>query len=152
MDVFDPRIPEALRIAEQMGIKVEFSEADLGDVHPNTVRIEATGPNRKVEIIGSSIGGGVIEVFSIDGFRARYRGDSPTLLMRYLDRPGMIHQVTGIMAEEGINIASLECSRRSRGKEAFMQIDVDSPLSADAQRRICALPDVDEVRLMDRIP
>lgn len=152
MDVFDPRIPEAIRIAEQMGIKIEFSEQDLGDVHPNTVRIESTGPNRKVEIIGSSIGGGVIEVFSIDGFRTRYKGDSPTVFMRYRDRPGMIHQVTGIMAEEGINIASLECSRRSRGKEAFMQIDIDSPLSADAQHRIGALPDVDEVRLMDKIP
>src|SRR5216684_2520461 len=50
----------AIRIAEQMGVAIEFAEEDLGDVHPNTVRIEIEGKTREVEITGSSIGGGVI--------------------------------------------------------------------------------------------
>ena len=54
----DPLIPESLRIAEQKGLAYEFDEEDLGDVHPNTVRIVAAGPSRSVEIIGSSVGGG----------------------------------------------------------------------------------------------
>ena len=73
-------------------------------------------------------------------------------LRLYRDRPGMISEVTGIIAEEGINIASLYCSRKQRGKDAFMQIDVDSPPSADAIRRICALRDMAEARYLDRIP
>ena len=44
-----------------MGVKIEFSDEDLGEVHPNTVRIEIRGANRETEIVGSSIGGGVIE-------------------------------------------------------------------------------------------
>ena len=152
LNVDDPRIPEAIRIAEQMGVEIEFSEEDQGDVHPNSVRIEIKGGNRTVEIMGSSIGGGVIEVFKINGFQTRFKGDSPSLLLFYRDRPGMISEVTGIIAEEGINIASLYCSRKQRGKEAFMQIDVDSPPSADAIRRICALPDMAEARYLDRIP
>ena len=98
-------------------------------MHPNTVRIEIRGATREMEIVGSSIGGGVIEVFKINGFQTRFKGDSPTLLLFYRDRPGMISEVTKIIAEEGINIASLYCSRKQRGKDAFMQIDVDSPLS-----------------------
>jgi iron-sulfur-dependent L-serine dehydratase beta subunit len=43
LNVDDPRIPEAIRIAEQMEVKVEFGEEDLGEVHPNTVRIETKG-------------------------------------------------------------------------------------------------------------
>src|SRR5512140_2326275 len=77
LNVDDPRIPEAIRIAEQMGVDVDFSEEDLGDVHPNTVRIEAAGKTREVEIVGSSIGGAAIEVFRINGFTARFKGDSP---------------------------------------------------------------------------
>src|SRR5881392_962738 len=46
LNVDDPRIPEAIRIAEQMGVDVQFSEEDLGDVHPNTVRIDIRGKNR----------------------------------------------------------------------------------------------------------
>src|SRR3954467_3065715 len=43
LNVDDPRIPEAIRIAEQMGVNIVFAEEDLGDVHPNTVRIEIRG-------------------------------------------------------------------------------------------------------------
>jgi len=152
LNVDDPRIPEAIRIAEQMGVNVEFAEEDLGDVHPNTVRIEIRGETREAEIAGSSIGGGVIEVFKINGFQTRFKGDSPTLLLFYRDRPGMISEVTKIIAEEGINIASLSCSRKQRGKDAFMQIDVDSPMSKAALARICAIPDVGEAKYLDRIP
>jgi L-serine dehydratase len=152
LNVDDPRIPEAIRIAEQMGVDIDFSEEDLGDVHPNTVRIEAKGPTREVEIVGSSIGGAAIEVFRINGFTAQFKGDSPTLFLFYRDRPGMIHQVTEIIANEKINIASLFCSRFERGKDAFMQVDVDSPIAEEALSKICALPDVREARYLDRIP
>jgi L-serine dehydratase len=152
LNVDDPRIPEAIRIAEQMEVLVEFGEEDLGEVHPNTVRIEASGPNREVEIVGSSIGGGVIEVFKINGFQTRFKGDSPTLLLFYRDRPGMIAEVANIIAEEGINIASLYCSRKQRGKDAFMQVDVDSPLSKAALARIGAVDDVADARYLDKIP
>ena len=152
LNVDDPRIPEAIRIAEQMGVDITFSEEDLGDVHPNTVRIEIRGTSREAEISGSSIGGGVIEVFKINGFQTRFKGDSPVLLLFYRDRPGMISEVTKIIAEEGINIASLSCSRKQRGKDAFMQIDVDSPMSDAALQKIRDTADVDEARYLDRIP
>ncbi len=152
LNVDDPRIPEALRIAEQMGVDITFSEEDLGDVHPNTVRIEMRGKTREAEIVGSSIGGGVIEVFKINGFQTRFKGDSPTLLLFYRDRPGMISEVTHIIADERINIASLYCSRKQRGKDAFMEIDVDSPVSDGAIARICGLEDMGEAKYLDRIP
>jgi len=152
LNVDDPRIPEAIRIAEQMGVVIAFSDEDLGEVHPNTVRVEIRSPNRETEIVGSSIGGGVIEVFKINGFQTRFKGDSPTLLLFYRDRPGMISEVTKVIAEEGINIASLYCSRKQRGRDAFMQIDVDSPLSEVALERICSLDDVADARYLDKIP
>src|SRR5436309_9069152 len=128
LNVDDPRIPEALRIAEQMGVDIEFHDEDLGEVHPNTVRIEIEGKTRKAEIVGSSIGGGVIEVFQINGFQTRFKGDSPTLLLFYRGRPGMISELTRFLAEEGINFATLYCSRERRGNAAFMQMDIDSPM------------------------
>jgi L-serine dehydratase len=152
LNVDDPRIPEAIRIAEQMGVEISFTEEDLGEVHPNTVRIEAKGATREVEVVGSSIGGGVIEVFRINGFQTRFKGDCPTLLLFYRDRPGMISEVTKVIAEEAINIASLYCSRKQRGKDAFMEIDVDSPISDEALRRICSVGEVAEARYLDRIP
>ena len=116
------------------------------------MRIEIEGKGRKAEIVGSSIGGGVIEVFKINGFQARFKGDSPTLLLFYRDRPGMISEVTKIIAQEAINIASLSCSRKQRGKDAFMQIDVDSPISEEALARIGAIKEMKDARYLDSIP
>ena len=116
------------------------------------MRIEIEGKGRKAEIVGSSIGGGVIEVFKINGFQARFKGDSPTLLLFYRDRPGMISEVTKIIAQEAINIASLSCSRKQRGKDAFMQIDVDSPISEEALARIGSIKEMKDARYLDRIP
>jgi L-serine dehydratase len=64
----------------------------------------------------------------------------------------MIAEVATLIAEEEINIASLYCSRKQRGKDAFMQVDVDSPLAKSALNRICSLPDVSDARYLDRIP
>src|SRR3954464_5974952 len=80
LNVDDPRIPEALRIAEEMGVDVTFSEEDLGGRQPDAGRIEIRGKSGEAEVRGSSIGGGVIEVFKINGFQTRFKGDSPTLL------------------------------------------------------------------------
>src|ERR1700720_562907 len=52
LNVDDPRIPEAIRIAEQMGVNIEFKDEDLGEVHPNTVRVEIEGKTRTAEIVG----------------------------------------------------------------------------------------------------
>jgi L-serine dehydratase len=64
----------------------------------------------------------------------------------------MIHQVAEAIAKEGINIASLSCSRKERGKDAFMQVDVDSPLSQEALGRILAIEEMQDARYLDRIP
>ena len=152
LNVDDPRIPEAIRIAEQMGVEIAFSDEDLGEVHPNSVRVEIRGATRQAEVVGSSIGGGVIEVFRINGFTTRFKGDSPTLLLFYRDRPGMIAEVANIIAEQGVNIASLYCSRKQRGRDAFMEVDVDSPLSQEALARIRGLADVSDARYLDKIP
>lgn len=152
LNVDDPRIPEAIRIAEQMGVDITFSDEDLGEVHPNSVRVEIRGATRQAEVVGSSIGGGVIEVFRINGFTTRFKGDSPTLLLFYRDRPGMIAEVANIIAEQAVNIASLYCSRKQRGRDAFMEVDVDSPLSEEALARIRGLADVSDARYLDKIP
>ena len=41
MNAYDPQLKNSLQIAEERGIEVTFEGADLGDVHPNTVRIIA---------------------------------------------------------------------------------------------------------------
>lgn len=64
MEPDDDRLKDALNIAKSKGIDIEFIPEDLGeDKHPNTVKMVFTKEDgTKQEIIGSSIGGGNVQM------------------------------------------------------------------------------------------
>ena len=75
MQVDDPAIPHSFEIAEREGLQFTLSGIDLGDVHPNSVKLELTGESgRTLEVIAASIGGGRIEICEIDGLTANFSG------------------------------------------------------------------------------
>lgn len=129
----DPRLPDARAHAAEAGLAVTFATADLGDVHPNTVRIvtergEGEAAER-VSLTGSSLGGGRVRVVDVDGFGIDFSGGAHTLLVRHEDRPGVIARVARVIADDDGNIATLHSARRRRGGEAMMSIELDKRLS-----------------------
>lgn len=136
----DLRLRDSLALARQSGLEIHFEEIELRSAHPNTVRIRAQGVHgAKIEVIASSIGGGSIEVRSIDGMELCFTGNQPTLIVRHRDVPGMIATVSGLLAQEQINIATMRVSRRSQGGEAMMAIEMD------------VLPDRELVKKLERV-
>ncbi|MFH1218559.1 MAG: L-serine ammonia-lyase, iron-sulfur-dependent subunit beta [Candidatus Peregrinibacteria bacterium] len=71
----EPHIKDSFKIAEEKGIKYEFHKKNLGEkYHPNTVKIVLENSKRKMSVIGSSIGGGMIEILKIDNFKVYIKG------------------------------------------------------------------------------
>jgi L-serine dehydratase len=143
----DVRIPDALALAAQAGVDVEFAEVELGDVHPNTAQLEFTGPiGNTMLVCGSSLGGGDVVVTQIDGFEVEATGELPLLLVAHLDRPGEIAAVTSLLAESRANIASMQVSRERRGAGALMLIETDTEIDRVTAQRIEVQPGVTSVR------
>jgi L-serine dehydratase len=133
----DAMIPRAHDEAATRGLQVDFATADLGDVHPNSVRIalervDVGDVDARVVVTGSSLGGGLVRVFDVDGFRIDFSGSHPTLLIRHLDTPGVIARVARVIADDDVNIATLVSARRKRGGDAMMSIEIDRPLTRPA--------------------
>lgn len=147
----DPVIPEAFTAARAAGLAWSFHEADLGDVHPNTVRIELGAGDERVRVTGSSLGGGAVRVFDVDGFRIDFSGAHHTLLIRHLDTPGVIARVARVIADDDVNIAALVCARRRRGGDAMMSIEVERPLSPPALAYLEHLRYVHWLRLLPEV-
>ena len=127
MDADDEGIRNSIEIARRRGVVVNFIESDLGDEHPNTVKIIFyKNENIICEVIGSSIGGGNITITEIDGDKVEINGRYPTLFIKHKDKEGMISSVSSILAQKNINIASMKVSRKEKGKEASMIIETDS--------------------------
>jgi len=129
MDTDDERIPQAIKLAKAKGLKLEFIEGDLGDVHPNTVKFELESSSvKKAVVVGSSIGGGNIRIIQINGFEVSFSGEYHTLITQHEDKPGVIADVTSVLAHHNINIAFMRVSRREKGDVALMIIETDNPI------------------------
>ncbi len=50
--------------------------------------------------------------------------------MKNVDTPGVVARVARILADDEVNIAHLTVSRKKKGGEAMMSLEMDRPLSA----------------------
>lgn len=135
--VDDARIKNSLYIAGQRGMKLSFEEADLGQVHANTVCIRARGRSgRTVTVKGASIGGGNILITGIDEIGVELSGQYHTLAVVYKDEPGVIAAVTHVLASVKINIAFIKGYRTIKGGKAIMIIEADQSIPDEIAAQI----------------
>lgn len=135
--VDDLRIPDSFRLAEEAGLRFDFSGEDLGNVHPNTVRMLLTGISGKsLAVTASSVGGGRIRIVRLGDLEVNFSGDLPTLIVRNVDAPGMVERVTGLLKKDAINIAAMDLRRKIRGGEAVMILECDEEVPEEALREL----------------
>ena len=133
--VDDPRIPDSFRYAQEAGMDYRLSGIDLGDVHPNSVKLLLEGDGEKhIEIVAASVGGGAIRVTEVDGLPANFSGDYPTLVVNNLDQPGHVTEITSMLSHKSINIATMQLYRSSKGGHAVIVLECDQEVPADAIR------------------
>ena len=125
----DARIRNAFAEASAAGLDYSFESADLGDVHPNSVRIEIEAGDERVTMTGSSLGAGLVKVFGIGELETNFSGSYHTLLVLHRDRPGVIAQVARIIAEDEGNIATIFSKRERRGGNALLAVEIDKRLA-----------------------
>lgn len=141
-DTFDERIVNALSIAEEENMKVEIVAEEEEVDHPNTAKIHLGDDQGSLEMTGISIGGGNIEITEINGFKLRLTGAHPTLFVVHYDRFGVIAAVANLLAQHEINIGHMEVSRKEKGKEALMVIEVDSRIAENVLEDLKKLPNI----------
>jgi len=146
----DERIPEAPKIAKERGLSVNYESVDLGGVHPNTVKFDLVGQSGgHVEVVGSSIGGGTIVIHKINDFEVEIRGDYPTLVILHQDLPGLVAQVTLLLATAHINIASMRVSREKKGAKALMVLETDQTIDQAVLALMRTLPRIEQAMAIE---
>ena len=148
----DERLRDALLIAEKEGLEVHFLPADLGQVHPNTVKILMKDcDDINWEVLGSSIGGGLVEIYEINGNKVKITGEYPTIITCHDDIPGTVSKVSTLFYDNDINIAHMTLVRSQKGKDATMTFEVDNNVSEELIAAIKAVEGVNHVILINSL-
>lgn len=146
----DPDIPRSFALAEQAGMSVTIGSTVLRGAHPNSVLLKVeNGEGRKLEVVASSLGGGRVRVNAIDGLEASFSGDWPTLIIRNEDKPGMVAEVTSILSQRRVNIATMQLYRDMRGGLAVMVIESDQDVWREAVDELRASPGIERVTYLN---
>ena len=146
----DARLPRSFELAQEAGMELKLGKTALRGAHPNTVLLKVEdSQGKRMEVVASSLGGGRVQVCSIDGLEARFTGDLPTLIIRNQDQPGMVAEVTGVLSRRGVNIATMQLYRDMRGGLAVMVIESDQPIWAGAVSELRACPGIERVTYLE---
>ncbi len=123
----DERIKNSLSLAPDAGLEYSFkSVGSASTLHPNTVKVLIEREGRTVEVVGESLGGGVIRIVEIDGFESNFSASMHTMIIKAEDKAGSIAFITDIIAHDDCNIATMTVSRKGKFGVACQMLEMDS--------------------------
>lgn len=142
----DPRIKNALEIAAEKGLNYKFKSIGNSSVHhPNTIKLNLKKGEKRIEVVGESLGGGVINIAELDGFTANFSAQNHTLIIKAGDISGAIAFISGVIAQEKTNIATMSVSRKGKNDIACHVIEMDSGIREITTLYLKSLPWISEL-------
>jgi L-serine dehydratase len=142
----DLRIKISLDLAKESGMIYNFKSIGNSSIHhPNTIKLQIRKGSKSVEIVGESLGGGVINIAEVDGFTANFSAKDHTLIIKADDVSGAIAFISSVIAQEKTNIATMSVSRKGKNDIACHVIEMDSGIREITHQYISSLPWVKEL-------
>lgn len=129
----DEKLKSSFEIANSLGIEYAFLEKDLGDVHPNSVLIEITRKDgSKMTVMGSSIGGGNINIIQLNGIDITISGDHPTIVAKHNRGKGIITSMLRVIGEYDYDVLSMSFHKSQTDNEGLIIVELAEHLDPDA--------------------
>ena len=142
----DKRIKESLDHAKKQGLDYHFkSVGNASNLHPNTIKLQLQGENQQVEVVGESLGGGLINISEVNGYKANFSARLHTLVITAEDVKGTIAFISSVLANDGCNIATMTVSRKGKNHQACQFVEMDSGLKPVTLEYLMALDWVHDI-------
>lgn len=152
MNADDERIRFSPSAALQEGLQVTITTGEIENAHPNTAEITLWAKDEETVCLrGSSIGGGNILITMVNHMEVSLTGQQTTLIVLHRDTPGTIAAVTELMAAQGVNICNFRLSRKTKGGQAVMTIEIDGNFGPELNEKISGLPNIYSSTMLERV-
>ena len=148
----DKRIKDAIELASKQNLKYTFkSVGNASTLHPNSVRLALQKGDKKIEVLGESKGGGIINIAEVNGFKADFSANLHTIILFADDVKGSISFIANVLAHDDCNIATMSVSRKGKNDLACQVIEMDSGIKPVTFEYLRSLSWVNEVIYIPQI-
>lgn len=141
----NPKIKYAYEEAESRNMRVKIIEMAEERSHPNTASLHLYSGDEELIVEAISIGGGMIQIVSINDYQISLSGNLHSLLVFHKDSFGTIANVTSILKDAELNIGTMNVSRKEVGETALMTIEIDGKCDEKTVQSIEAVEGVERV-------
>lgn len=150
MEPDDMRIPDSFAEAKEQGLDFHIESRNIPGTHPNTAQLKLWDERGKsVTVRASSLGGGRIMVNELNGVAVSLTGELPAVIIHNSDQPGCVAEATAILADAGLNIATLRLFREKRGGLAVMVAETDQHIPESCREKLLQVDGIMDVVLVN---
>ena len=119
-------------IAGERGIAISETRSTVSSDYVNLIHVRAETDEGPVSVAGTLVGKRNAErVMQVNDYDIEMAPARHMLFFTYEDRPGVIGRVGTVLGEAGINIATMDVGRPSRGGTALMGLTLDSHVTPE---------------------
>jgi D-3-phosphoglycerate dehydrogenase len=129
----------AFSIVEESGTSLRQVRKGESDHYKNLLTVELFSENTKKRISGTVFGNKELRIVEIDEYHLEIKPEGDLILLKNIDKPGMVASIGKVLAEADINIAGLSLGRIEKGKEALTVINIDSKADSSILNKISSI-------------
>lgn len=126
-------------LAEQRGVEVEQATSAKVREFANLMEVTVHTDQAKQTVSGTIFGNRFPRVIAIDGYRMEMKPEGPVVIIRNLDKPGVVGRYGSVFGDNSINIADMTFSRKLRKGLALVAINLDQEPGEAVMEQVRAL-------------
>ena len=135
-------------IAKERGIKVIESKATEAEDFANLIVTTVETDRKTTQVDGTLFTRSDPRIVRINDFHVDAVPSGAMLVVRNLDRPGMIGRIGATLGNRGINISWMTFGRHTQGGDAITVLNLDQSPSPQILAEVKRLPDVLDATLV----
>ncbi len=132
----DKRLLNSFCLAEEQGVDVHFVPKPHSGkrYHPNTVKFYMERGDRKMMVMGSSLGGGLIEITRIDDMPVSLTGEHDIIILTVDRQVNVLDLLYGVLHPSGAKILQFFSHEKKRSGDFIRYVVEVSVVPCDVER------------------
>lgn len=136
-------------LAKKRGITIHEQKTSATRGFTNLLTVEIKTKTTTRQVVGTLLNGLGARIVKVDNYSMDVVPEGHLLLIHHKDQPGAIGKVGTLLAENDINIATMQVGRAQAGGAAIMMLTIDKPLEQAKLDAILAVSDIYQATAID---